>query len=208
MIKTENLTYQYPGGQELLFPDVKLERKQHLVVLGESGKGKTTFLHLMAGLMQPKSGAIEIEGLRLDKLSGASLDRLRSKKIGLIFQKSHFIPSVSIAVNLEIAMEFAGQKADKEKISALAQNLSLAHRLHAKPAKLSQGELQRASVIRALVHSPDLVLADEPSASLDDKNCEAMILMMEREAARVGAALLVVTHDKRVKDYFNNQIVL
>lgn len=180
----------------------------HLLVLGKSGTGKTTLLHLLAGFISPQTGSISIQGQAFSALSGYQRDLFRAQHVGVVFQAHHFIGSLSVEQNLLWAQRLAKKKTDVKDVRERLQRLGLAHRAHAKPSALSQGELQRASIIRALINRPALVLADEPTSSLDDDNCREVMQLLDEQAKNEGAALVVVTHDKRLKDYFNNWINL
>ncbi len=190
------------------FPDIQLQQGEHWLLLGESGSGKTTLLHLLGGLLSPSSGNICIAGVEIKKLSSTGLDRFRGQHIGIVFQKSHFIRSLTVMENLLLAQKLARTPIDKKRVTALLERLQLGHKLHSRPSTLSIGEQQRAAIARALVNHPNLILADEPTSALDDHNSTAVANLLEEEARSVGAMLLVVTHDKRLKDRFSQQIEL
>ena len=136
------------------------------------------------------------------------MDSFRGKNIGIVFQTAHFIRSLTVEENLMVAQQLSGNKIDKSLIFNFLQKLNLSHKLKSKPNELSIGEAQRANIARALINAPSLILADEPTSALDDKNAEEVIKLLEQQAAEVNATLLIVTHDGRLKSYFNNQISL
>jgi len=204
MLKTSNLTFQYPGGSPFHFPDFQVEAGQTLLILGESGCGKTTLLHLLAGLLKPISGKVLIGDSDLAALSAAQGDRFRGQHIGLVYQKAYFIESLSVMDNLLVS-PFSPKK---EKATQVAQRLGIGSLLQKLPAHLSVGEQQRASIARAVMNQPKLLLADEPTSALDHKNCAAVIGLLKEEATANNAALVIVTHDDRLKNEVSNRIEL
>lgn len=208
MLQTSNLQYSYDGKTNLRFPDIVCGKGEHWLLLGQSGSGKTTLLHLLGGLLTAKNGSVNVAGTALEKLSVSALDKYRGKHIGIIFQKSHFVKSLTVEENLVLAQQLAGVKINRARISELLNHLNVGHKLKSKPDRLSQGEQQRVAIARALVNQPDVILADEPTSALDDVNCSEVIQLLEREANAVGATLLVVTHDGRLKERFEKQIHL
>lgn len=208
VLQTRQLTFSYDSEKEFRFKDISLNQGDELLVLGGSGHGKTTFLHLMAGLLKANSGEVLLKGESLAKKKGTELDKYRAQNIGLVFQKPHFIKSISVFDNLRWAMKLAGKSTNEEQIREMAQDLGIEHRLKGKASELSQGELQRASMLRAVVNKPALILADEPTSALDDENCEKVMNLLKELKNEHKAALVVVTHDGRVKESFKNQISL
>jgi putative ABC transport system ATP-binding protein len=176
--------------------------------LGNSGCGKTTLLHLMCGLLHPQQGDVEVQGQKISALNGPALDRFRGKHFGIVFQQSHFIQSLSVMENLAIPHFLLGEKFPASKAKELLSNLGIAHKAQAKPRALSVGEQQRASIARALIHQPSIVLADEPTSALDDASTAAVIGLLEEQCAQAGAALIVVTHDQRLKSRYSNRVEL
>jgi putative ABC transport system ATP-binding protein len=208
MLETSNLEYAYNGGGTLHFPDIRCAGGEHWLLLGQSGSGKTTLLHLLGGLLSPQKGRIIVGDTDITRLLSHELDRFRGKRIGIIFQQSHFVRSLSVSENLILAQQLAGLPADRGRITGLLEHLNVGHKLHARPDRLSVGEQQRVAIARALINRPSIILADEPTSALDDVNCGEVIRLIEREATEVGATLLVVTHDGRLKEKFSNQIHL
>ena len=208
MLKTHSLFFAYNKQTDFEFPDIQLTDGEHLLVLGESGIGKTTLLHLIAGLLQPASGSVEIMGTVLKELSSAQLDRFRGKHIGLIFQRPHFVSALSLQENLALVEYLAGKKQDKKRIKKVLDSLGIEHKHSERPHRLSQGEQQRAAIALAVVNNPKLILADEPTSSLDNKNCEKVTALLKEQAVATGAQLIIITHDQRLKDQFQNTLTL
>lgn len=164
---------------------------------GGSGTGKTTFLHLVAGLLRPDSGSIVLDGEDLVALSEPARDRLRAIKIGYVVQSFNLLQGCTCLENVETAMLFGG-RVDKSRAEALLARVGLDHRMGHRPRQLSHGQQQRVAVARALANRPRLVLADEPTGSLDPASA-AQVLALTREVCREnGAALLLVSHDRHV----------
>ena len=208
MLQTRNLTFSYPGSAELCFPDAQATPGQPLLVLGESGKGKTTLLHLLAGLLTPTSGSIQLAGQELSQLRGAKLDVFRGQHIGIVFQQAHFLAALTVRQNLEAASLLAKKPIDRDRADHLLESLGLASLARRKPASLSVGEQQRLAIARALMNKPALLLADEPSSALDNRNCESVIRLLRDAAAEAHSTLVIVTHDQRIKDQFDHHLLL
>ncbi|NJN24897.1 MAG: ATP-binding cassette domain-containing protein [Cyclobacteriaceae bacterium] len=208
MVKVRALFFAYNKQTCFRFPDIDLEAGRNLLVLGESGIGKTTLLHLLAGLLWPKSGSVEVMGTVLHEMSLAKLDRFRGRHIGLVFQRPHFVLALSLAENLALVQYLAGKQQDKNRISEVLDSLGIRHKLHEKPYRLSQGEQQRAAIALAVVNNPRLILADEPTSSLDDKNCMKVAALLKEQASATGAQLIIITHDQRLKAQFQNTLIL
>ena len=208
MIYAENLEYAYEGKAPLKFPDIRCDKGAQWLLLGQSGSGKTTLLHLLGGLLSPQKGEVRIAETTLNSLSAAALDDFRGKHVGIIFQQAHFVRAISVLDNLLLAQQLAGLKPDRRRAQHLLEQLDIAHKAGDRPDRLSQGEQQRAAIARAIVNQPALIRADEPTSALDDRNCMEVLALLEREAAEVGATLLVVTHDNRLKNRFENHITL
>jgi ABC-type lipoprotein export system ATPase subunit len=192
----------------LNFPDLHIEKGENWLILGGSGTGKTTFLHLLGGILRPSQGEIYLHGTRIDQLSNAQLDHFRGQNIGIVFQKPYFATALTVEENLLLAQKLAGFKPDKSRVIHLLESLRIVGKKNRYPEQLSVGEQQRASIARALVNHPPLILADEPTSALDDSNCEQVIHLLENEANHSGASLVIVTHDNRLKNKFEKRIEL
>ena len=175
-------------------------------VLGPSGCGKTTFLHLLAGLLKPTSGNVEILGDDITRMGGAQLDRFRGQHIGMVFQRLLLMPALTVRQNIELAQRLSRKPRDTTRIDALLDQLGIAELSNQKPRTLSQGQAQRVAIARALVHGPAVVLADEPTSALDDDHALAALELLRESATDAGAALLIVTHDQRVRGRLDREL--
>ena len=207
MVKTELLKFSYDGKKYFDFPDINLNSGENLLIIGSSGIGKTTLLHLLGGILKPESGSINISGTDISKFSDTELDKFRGDNIGIVFQKPHFISSLTINENLKLAQYLSPSKisGDAKKI---LESLNIKDKYQQKPNQLSEGEKQRASIALALINSPSLILADEPTSSLDDFNCNNVIKLLKKQAKDHKAQLIVITHDARLKKHFKNNLNL
>lgn len=203
-LRTESLIFAHPGQNPIRFPDIEVKPEAPLLILGKSGSGKTTFLHLLSGLISPLSGKVFLDGTDITLLSGQSLDRFRGEQIGIVFQKPHLITALTVRQNLELVPFFSKKKG--KSADDLLQELGLSHKSNSKITQLSEGEAQRVSIARALANSPKLILADEPTSSLDDDNSEKVLHLLQTQASKIGASLVIVTHDQRVKNHISNFI--
>jgi ABC-type lipoprotein export system ATPase subunit len=212
MLDVKNLKFNYDGAVEanstLSFPDFSLARGQEKLLLGASGTGKTTLLHLIAGMLTPDVGGVMLAGEDFGAMQGAARDRFRGRHIGIVFQQAHFVQSLTVLENLQLPGLLTGETVDLAEAEALLVELGLAHKVHSAVSALSMGEQQRVSIARAVVHKPGLILADEPTSALDDGNAEAVIDLLRRQAAKAGSALLIVTHDNRLKERFDARVEL
>lgn len=209
MITTENLTFQYnQKGESFSFPDINLEKDEDLLILGKSGVGKTTLLHLIAGLLKPKTGNVSINENAINSFSDSKLDTFRGENIGLVFQNNYAIQSLTVLENLQARLFFSKKKINKNDIDNLLTELDLIQLKNRKIQQLSVGQLQRLGIALSVIHSPKIILADEPTSSLDDENCAIVIDLLKKQAKKNSANLIVITHDSRVKSFFQNSITL
>ena len=206
MLRTSDLQFSYDRKNQFTFPDINCQKGESWLLLGDSGSGKTTLLHLLAGMLRPTDGSIAVNDTEINKLSSSQLDRFRGNHIGVIFQKSHFIQSLTVGENIGLAQKLAGQSFDKKPIQSLLDRLNIGDKFNQKPSKLSQGEQQRASIARAIINQPSIILADEPTSALDDSNTSKVAQLLEEQAQSMNASLLIVTHDNRLKDKISRQI--
>ena len=207
MINTKGLNFKYNDQASFSFPDINLGKDENLLIIGSSGIGKTTLLHLLAGLLESNSGSINLYGQDISKLTQHQIDKFRGQNIGIVFQKPHFVNSLTVKENLQLA-QYLGNKKDQNRIIDILSSLDILGKENKKPKKLSQGEKQRASIAMAIVNSPKLILADEPTSSLDDENCDRVIKLLKKQASEFKAQLIVITHDNRLKKHFKKSIKL
>jgi len=209
MIRTDNLTFQYKkGGHIFSFPNIALEKRENLLILGKSGIGKTTLLHLLAGILKPVSGKVIINKVNLNSLQNNKLDKFRGSTIGLVFQKKHAIQSLNVLENLRARLFFSKKPTNKKKIEIVLEQLGLLELKKHKVSELSEGQLQRLGIALSVIHSPQVILADEPTSSLDDDSCKIVIELLKNQAEQTNANLIVITHDHRIKSFFQNSITL
>ena len=203
MISVDNLSFGYSDHKILSIPHLEVEEGKHLMVLGSSGSGKTTLLHILGGLLAPSEGKVMIGSTDLYSLKGQQIDKFRGQNIGLVFQKPHLISALSVEDNLVLAQYLSGAAQDKGRALEVLEELNLGHKAKSKVKALSQGEQQRVTIARALLNRPRIILADEPTASLDDANAHKVIQLLQSQAEKYKASLLIATHDQRVKDEFD-----
>ncbi|MBN9285095.1 MULTISPECIES: ATP-binding cassette domain-containing protein [Flavobacterium] len=208
MINTKDITFSYGKETAFAFPDIQCRDGEAILITGGSGKGKTTLLHLLGGLLRPQSGAIQVNNTDIGALSEKKLDHFRGENIGLVLQQSHFIESFSVLENVALASWLATGKQRIEKAKSLLKHLDLEKQMHKLPSQLSIGQQQRVSIARALINEPKVLLADEPTSSLDDENAFKVADLLDNLSKEFQSALVIVTHDSRLKQRFTNQISL
>lgn len=208
MISTKGITFSYSKEQLFHMPDLYCEAGNTILITGDSGKGKTTYLHILAGILKPNKGEILIGKKDIVLFSDAKRDKFRGKNIGLVLQKSHFVASLTVLENLEIASWLATGKKNSARAKELLEKLDIANQANKLPSQLSIGQQQRVSIARALMNDPKVLLADEPTSSLDDKNAEKVIQLLTDLSKEYKAALVIVTHDARIKEKFTNKITM
>lgn len=204
MIAIKSISHRYSEAKSISFKDWEINKGDQWLLLGESGSGKTTLLHILTGILKPEKGEVNVNGTSVYGLSPRELDRFRGRNIGIIFQRPHLIKSLTITENLLLAQSFAKLPENKERINEVLESLGIKEKKDAYPNELSQGQLQRVSIARAVINKPELLIADEPTSSLDDKNAMAVLELLMQQSGLNQATLIVATHDKRVKDAFTN----
>lgn len=208
MITTHGLRYRYPGGAELLFHDVEVPQGGVLLLRGRSGVGKSTWLALAAGLRSPSGGELLVAGQSLAVLSAVQRDAWRARHIGFLPQQLHLSEALTVAGNLGLAYFAAGLPEDRAAIQAALAALGVAELAGRKPAQLSGGQAQRVALARAVLLQPKVLLADEPTASLDDEAAQDALALLQATAQRCGATLVIATHDARVRQALPQAAVL
>jgi len=208
MIVVRGLVHRYGEAEALRLPDWQVTQGERWLVLGASGSGKTTLLHVVAGLIRPSEGEVAIAGERLRDLDGARLDRWRGSTVGIVLQALHLVRHLSVRDNLRLAQYLAHATQDDARIAETLGALGVADKAARLPADLSEGERQRVAIGRAVVNRPGLLLADEPTANLDDAAAGRAVELLIEQATRYGATLVVATHDGRVKARFKERLEL
>lgn len=204
-------SFQEPDGGELPIldiPEFAVEAGEQVVIVGESGCGKTTLLHVIAGISRPDEGQVRIGGWDITLLSEAECDRFRAENIGYVFQTFNLLPAFTALENVLLGMTFGRGRPDLSRAKHLLERVGLAHRMHHRPRQLSVGEQQRVSVARALAHRPKLILADEPTANVDSGNQQAVLDLLREGCREENVALILVTHSPEVAQQFSRVVHL
>jgi ABC-type lipoprotein export system ATPase subunit len=207
MLRLTNVKKSFiePDGTPLAILDIphfEVPAGEQMVLVGRSGCGKTTLLHVIAGISRPDEGRVEVNGCDLVSLPEAGRDRFRADNIGYVFQTFNLLPGFSALENVLLGMTFSRGRADAGRAVALLTRVGLAHRLTHKPAMLSVGEQQRVAVARALANRPKLLLADEPTANVDSRNQQQIVELIRQTCAEEKVALVLVTHTQEVAGQF------
>lgn len=199
MLKLDNVRFHYKQGRAFEYPDLACREGEKILVLGESGSGKTTLLHLIAAILKPSAGSITLNGVELSRMDNHLADQFRGQHIGMVFQRHLFFRGLTVFENLEAARKLSGLPPDKPYLEELAHIFGVSDIRHTLPARLSQGEQQRFSIARALANRPMLVLADEPTSSLDDKNCMVFADLINKPIQSYRPGWIIATHDQRLR---------
>lgn len=207
MIECEDLVFHYRGGEfSFRIPSCRIDDGETIALVGPSGCGKTTFLNLLAGILVPDRGQIRVDGVVLNDLNFAGRQSFRRERIGLVPQDFELLDYLSVRENLLVPFRigggFGGLRETAKRAEELAVRAGLKSRLHQFPDRLSQGEKQRTALCRGLVLSPRLILADEPTGNLDPENQERVVDLMLEEAGRIGATIVMITHEPTLRPKF------
>lgn len=199
-IQTVNLTMTYRSGKVEVpaLHNVNLQVKQgeFIAVMGPSGCGKSTLLHLLGGLLQPTGGKILLDGVDIAKLTDAERTAVRRNKIGYIFQRFNLLPTLSAKANIELAKKIHGNgRLSSNGIEHIVDMLGLSKKIHFRPAELSGGEQQRVAIARAVINRPSIILADEPTGSLDSRNSRAVLQILRDLNEKLKQTIVMITHD-------------
>jgi ABC-type lipoprotein export system ATPase subunit len=208
VIAVRGLAQRYGAVEALRLAEWKVAQGERWLVLGRSGSGKTTLLHVLAGLVHPTEGEVEVSGENLRRLRGARLDRWRATTVGIVLQALHLVKHLSVRDNLRLAQYLGHVAQDDARIADTLAALGVGDKAARRPTELSQGEQQRVAIARAVVNRPKLLLADEPTANLDDDAAAKVVDLLSEQAARHGVTLVVATHDARVKGKFRERLEL
>lgn len=188
--------------------DLEIERGRFTAIVGRSGSGKSTFLHLLGGLDRPDSGSVVIEGKEIFKLKDNQLAAFRRKKIGFIFQDFNLIPSLNVWENVVLPIGLDGKKVNKQEVTEILERIGLAQKKDAMPNTLSGGEKQRVAIARALVGSPAMILADEPTGNLDSKTELEVMGILKNCVKEYNQTLVMITHDETIAQMADRVIMI
>ncbi|MFM7077488.1 MAG: ABC transporter ATP-binding protein [Planctomycetaceae bacterium] len=204
-------SFTMPGGERVDVLDIDflaVEAGEQVALEGHSGSGKSTLLNVISGITRPDSGRVAIDGIDLGRLDEARRDRVRADKLGLVFQTFNLLPGFTALENVLVAMAFGSGRPDRRRAIGLLEAVDLGHRLHHRPAELSTGQQQRVAVARALANRPRVLLADEPTASIDAAHQAQVIDLLCGTSREHGVALVVVTHSAEVAGAFPRRLRL
>ncbi len=205
LISNVKKSYSQPDGSRLAILDIPkfhVKAGEQLALMGRSGCGKTTLLHVIAGISRPDSGLVEIAGHDISRLSEHGRDRFRADHIGYVFQTFNLLPGFSALENVLLGMSFTSGRVDEARARRLLEHVGLGHRLTHKPSMLSVGEQQRVAVARAMANRPKLLLADEPTANVDTGHQQQIIDLIRTSCTEENVALVLVTHTPEVSEQF------
>ena len=198
-------TFAQPGGGKLTVLDIEslaINAGEQLALIGQSGGGKTTLLHLIAGLLTPDTGSIRVAGVELTKLSEQGRDRCRAASVGYVFQTFNLLPAFSALENVQLGMAFGNRSVDTERAHHLLHRVGLEDRASYRPKQLSVGQQQRVAIARALAGRPKLLLADEPTANVDPASTDIVLDLIIESCRDENIALMMVTHSMDVTKRF------
>lgn len=206
ILQTNNLTKVYDAEvkvEALVDVNFNLSKGDLVAIMGDSGSGKSTFLHLLAGVDKPSSGDIFIEDKNITKLNKEDLTIFRRRNIGVIYQFFNLIPNINVKKNILLPILLDDKKVDQEYFDEILSILGIKDKLNRFPKELSGGEQQRVAIARSLITRPAIVLADEPTGNLDRKNSEDIISLFKLVNQRLNSTIMIITHDEKVANACN-----
>lgn len=206
ILQTNNLTKVYDAEvkvEALVDVNFNLSKCDLVAIIGDSGSGKSTFLHLLAGVDKPSSGDIFIEDKNITKLNKEDLTIFRRRNIGVIYQFFNLIPNINVKKNILLPILLDDKKVDQEYFDEILSILGIKDKLNRFPRELSGGEQQRVAIARSLITRPAIVLADEPTGNLDRKNSEDIISLFKLVNQRLNSTIMIITHDEKVANACN-----
>jgi putative ABC transport system ATP-binding protein len=210
-VRALSKTYEGPRRRMVLQNvDLELQPGQYVAIMGESGVGKSTLLNLVAGLDQPESGSVLLEGQDLAQLSDEARTRLRRSHMGFVFQAFHVLPYLTVFQNVALPLRLLGTDVREcaVRVQRMLDAVGLGERAGSMPRELSGGELQRVAIARALVHRPKLVLADEPTGNLDPESANQVLGLLREQVKESGAAGILVTHSRAAAQTADRVLIL
>jgi putative ABC transport system ATP-binding protein len=205
LLKDVRKTFREPDGSPLPVLNIaqfEIQPAEQVALVGQSGGGKTTLLNVVSGITAPDTGTVQVDGTDITKLHEVARDRFRAQRVGIVFQTFNLLPAFTALENVLLGMTFSG-KSDPKYAQQLLEQVGLGKRLSHRPGQLSVGEQQRVSVARALANRPKLMLADEPTASVDVAHQETILKLLRDACAENNVSLLLVTHSREVSDQFD-----
>ena len=205
-IKDLKKSFTQPEGGKLLVLDIsefQIAKGEQVAMIGQSGGGKTTLLHLIAGLLSPDQGSIQIDGIETNGLSEEGRDRFRAETIGYVFQTFTLLPAFTAIENVRLGMAFGSGKHQHARAGDLLARVGLKDRFNYRPAQLSVGQQQRVAIARSLAGRPKLLLADEPTANVDPSSADSVLELIRDTCREEDVSLLTVTHDMQIADRFD-----
>ncbi|MEN6520180.1 MAG: ABC transporter ATP-binding protein [Armatimonadota bacterium] len=210
MIEIKDLCLNYSIGDETLkvvdVPYWRVERGEQIAIFGPSGSGKSTLLHMIAGVLLPSSGQVTVCGEVVSQMSEAERDRFRARRIGYVFQNFNLLSGYTALDNVLMGMTFCSVKPDRKLAESLLEQVGIGSRLRHSPSEMSLGEQQRVAIARALAKKPEVILADEPTGSLDPRNKTQVVSLLRSMCEAQGSALVLVSHEPDIIAQFENRV--
>jgi len=210
MIEVRDLCLSYSLRDETLgvidIPCWSVDRGEQIAIFGPSGSGKSTLLHMLAGVLLPSSGHVMVCGEEISAMSEAQRDRFRARRIGYVFQNFNLLQGYTALENVLMGMTFCSEKIDRSLASSLLEQVGIGARLRHTPSEMSLGEQQRVAIARALAKKPEVVLADEPTGSLDPRNKAQIIDLLRAMCGEQGSTLILVSHEQDIIRQFEKQV--
>ena len=212
ILKSENLTKYYGKNENLVKAidnvNISIEKGEFVAIVGKSGSGKSTVLHMLGGLDNPTSGDVIIDGQNIGKMKENDLAIFRRKKIGFIFQYYNLIPSINVWENVVLPIGLDAQKVDKDFVNEVLQVLGVDGKKDSLPATLSGGQQQRVAIARAIVTKPAIIFADEPTGNLDSKTEAEVIKLLKLSAKKYDQTIVMITHDENIANMADRVITI
>lgn len=203
-------TFSFGDQEEVILKnvDLTLNKGELTALVGASGSGKSTLLTIAAGLQDATDGQIFFNNQDLAKLSAEQMRAIRAKKFGFVFQFSHLVPFLTVEEQLTLMLDVAEKTVNKAEVTRVLQLVDMEHRRNAYPSSLSGGEKQRVAIARAIIHQPEIIFADEPTASLDSKRTEEIMALLKNLTKELNLTTLLVTHDQEVLHFVDNIVTM
>ena len=208
MFELSGILHRYGAATAVEVPEWHAAAGDAWLLAGQSGSGKSTLLHILAGLTRPTVGSVTVNGTDIAALSESARDRWRGRNVGLVPQRLHLVGALDVRDNLRLAQALAGLRVDDDRITALLEAVGVIELSGRLPSQLSQGQAQRVAIARAVINRPALVLADEPTANLDDAHAAQALELLRGQAIEARATLVVASHDARVRSLLPNVFAL